>query len=636
MGLACAYALLAGSNPLCGTSTSAYRNCVGSETERFVVLWSRHKNILQNVHYDPSSSFASTLSCAARTHHKTLRVGPHLTVPFPVLSSSRLGSNTLSEDRLLVRPYEHTTFTTPPDNISKCVPVCSVCVPLQALASGKKQMQDEPEKVSAASEAQKCNPFHPLVQFIRHDWGKRQSRLCTEIPMILVFTRGLSPAGLTPSSVVVQGCGSASSSPVAVLSVCGPVLPREWIQQNCKAASLIHSKQLSDEEKKVEGFPENLASADKSLSRPYSGTSFTVSFVQFIGTMQGEEANLPRPSDASSSGPRVLPYPHNALEKQLAALFPRENIRYFYHESEKGTKTLRKVSEDEGNALLDARVRICNQDETLDILGLVNGVIPILAFGAGLVQAEYGTSIGSASALLSYTQNAVRATELLVFQLSQENSEVNELESDSTMKDENWAVCSYGSSHSSRWRLPSEVHSAIYASCLEHSSREFQLGKRMNFYFRKEDALRAVYGVPRQPSKVGAGSGRRECGSACSPQDMVEEANNDGVISDTVEGLHSLLHSKNISSPFFQALIDAFLTIRRGSEVGQELVSSRRYEAGQGGYGGVNSDEVTSSPSLLLEKIKKVDQAMIHGTEEDLKLASKELADAFTTKEEMK
>ncbi|CCW59716.1 unnamed protein product [Phytomonas sp. EM1] len=171
---------------------------------------------------------------------------------------------------------------------------------------------------------------------------------------------------------------------------------------------------------------------------------------------------------------------------------------------------------------------------------LINACLPLCAFGAGLVSNYYAGS--NASALAAYAQHALRATTGLINGLLGRTVDTP---------------------------LPPCLCSTLCAVCSHYGLREFVLGRRFDFHFKKAFALQAVY--PGQTHTA---------------------------FTSTVNGLHTLMRARSVSSPFYEVIMDTFSTLLRASVVGAGLVKEGYYDYRQPG----------SSP--FLEHAMKIDEAV--------------------------
>lgn len=195
------------------------------------------------------------------------------------------------------------------------------------------------------------------------------------------------------------------------------------------------------------------------------------------------------------------------------------------------------------------------------LLSLVNGCAPLCCMGAGMVSSEYPACV---SAMMSYLQHAISATEKLV-------NDVLSRPRDTP--------------------LPACGVAALAMACTNQSSREFIFGRRLNYYFRHRDAVRAVF-PGRSHESLDA----------------------------TVAGLHTLLTRRSLSSPFYEVLMDAFLTVLRASVAGRGLVKSGHYDYR-------HHPCVDDTP--LFKHVLAVDDAVLSGDERRFDKARQALEKAF-------
>lgn len=196
------------------------------------------------------------------------------------------------------------------------------------------------------------------------------------------------------------------------------------------------------------------------------------------------------------------------------------------------------------------------------VLAIVNGCAPLCAFGGGLVSSVYaGASVTSQAA---YAQHAVGATERLVNDLL---------------------------GRAAGTPLPTAAVATLWSACTCMASREFALGRKLEFYFRKQDAVEAVL-----------------CGHT------------HHVFAATVDGLHARLQGSAVASPFYEVLMDTYNTMIRASRSGEGLVKEGYY-----GY----RDSLPDGGGVLLREIAKVDEAMLSGDEERFTAAKKHIMEVF-------
>ncbi|KEG14623.1 hypothetical protein DQ04_00371090 [Trypanosoma grayi] len=195
------------------------------------------------------------------------------------------------------------------------------------------------------------------------------------------------------------------------------------------------------------------------------------------------------------------------------------------------------------------------------VLSLVNACVPLCSMGAGLVSSEYPSCV---SAMMSYMQHAISATERLVNEVL---------------------------SRPQGTPLPACAVTTLAMACTNHASREFIFGRRLNFHFRHHDAIRAVFP-----------------GNSHEPLDA------------TVEGLHTLLQQRSLSSPFYEVLMDAFLTVLRASVVGRGLVKTGCYDY---------RHHLRVEDSSLLQHALAMDEAVLSGDEQRFEKTRQAVAMTF-------
>ncbi|ORC93466.1 uncharacterized protein TM35_000013430 [Trypanosoma theileri] len=196
-----------------------------------------------------------------------------------------------------------------------------------------------------------------------------------------------------------------------------------------------------------------------------------------------------------------------------------------------------------------------------DVLSIVNACVPLCGMGAGMVSSEFPASV---SAMMSYMQHSISSTEQLV------NQVLNRLQGTP---------------------LPASAVTTLAMACTNHASREFVFGRRLNYYFRHRDAIRAVF-----------------------------PGNSHESLDATVSGLHMLLTRRSLSSPFYEVLMDAFLTVLRASVAGRGLVRAGVYDY---------RDHITSEDAPLLMHAKALDDAILAGDEKRFDEARKAVEMAF-------
>ncbi|KPA80623.1 hypothetical protein ABB37_04816 [Leptomonas pyrrhocoris] len=375
----------------------------------------------------------------------------------------------------------------------------------------------------------------------------------TATPFVCLFTRGFTADGDVPAQLtekLLNGGASASTAvhvgtprrsdkEIPVVVAAAPLLAKEWALQctpitinpdvtSSLSSSSPHSSSipprpqsaLSDETvergiKKQLHLVKNTtaeAAAPASLY-PHAFSGVSLSFAAWS------------PSIHSDAGRQA------ALAQQLKEMLPRESITYL------------------------------REPDAAAVLSIVNGCVPLCAFGAGLVSSVYtGASV---SALASYAQHATLATEELVNQLLDRPSGTP---------------------------LPIAAWSTLNGASTSLASREFALGRRFDFYFRKQDAVQAIFrGHAHQ------------------------------LFAATVDGLHTRMQTSSVASPFYEALMDTYNTMIRASRAGEGLVKEGYY-----GYNDAPKDE-----GVLLRHALQVDEAMLSGDEDRFTAAKERLVKAF-------
>ncbi|KAK7200264.1 hypothetical protein NESM_000078500 [Novymonas esmeraldas] len=223
-----------------------------------------------------------------------------------------------------------------------------------------------------------------------------------------------------------------------------------------------------------------------------------------------------------------------ALAEQLQLLFPRESVTYL------------------------------TAPDAAAVLALVNACAPLCSFGAGLVSSVYvGTSTTS---LAAYAQHAVAATEQLANALL---------------------------GRTPGTPLPLPAVATLWCACTSLVSREFALGRKLDFYFRKQDAIQAVY-----------------------------HGHEHHVFAATVDGLHERMRGCGVASPLYEVLMDTYNTMVRASRAGEGLVKEGYY-----GYREVLADGAGGGE--LLQQAVNVDEAMLSGDEARFTAAKERIMRTF-------
>ncbi|KPI86777.1 hypothetical protein ABL78_4146 [Leptomonas seymouri] len=369
-------------------------------------------------------------------------------------------------------------------------------------------------------------------------------------PFVSTLTRGFTADGFVPAQIAEELLNrGTSASPIddtdvsgrddrdiPVLVAAGPLMAMEWARQCTPITS--SPDQAASSSSKTSFIPprprsvmDGNAEAEEQSEelRPVrGGTNATALASSYPHAFSG----------ASLTFAAWTPSIHadagrqDALAQQLHEMFSRESITYL------------------------------REPDAAAVLSIVNGCAPLCAFGAGLVSSVY--SGANVNALASYAQHATSATEQLINQL-------------------------LGRSRGTP--LPIAAWSTLNCACTSLVSREFALGRQLNFYFRKQDAEQAIF------------RGRTH-----------------QLFAATVDGLHTRMQASGVASPFYEVLMDTYNTMIRASRAGEGLVKEGYY-----GYRDAQEDE-----SVLLRHAMQVDEAMLSGDEGRFAAAKERLVKAFS------
>ncbi|CCW67301.1 unnamed protein product [Phytomonas sp. Hart1] len=137
--------------------------------------------------------------------------------------------------------------------------------------------------------------------------------------------------------------------------------------------------------------------------------------------------------------------------------------------------------------------------------------------------------------------------------------------------------------------MPSCLCATLYSTCTNYGLRDFILGRQFDFHFKKAFALQAVY-----------------------------SGNDYAAFSSTVNGLHTLMKSRSVSSPFYEVIMDTFSTLLRASVVGAGLVKEGYYDYRQ------------PSTTPFLEHAMKIDEAVFSENETDFEAARARFIDVLS------
>ncbi|KAG5473876.1 hypothetical protein LSCM1_04511 [Leishmania martiniquensis] len=359
---------------------------------------------------------------------------------------------------------------------------------------------------------------------------------------VVVFTRGFAADGAAPAELaeallngpLAEDANSAASrssskrdTPVLVAS--GPLLAKEWALQSTPLTTTRGRATSSS----IPCCPPNAlsvaAGADDSASEP--GATADVSSAvgkQLPHSFSGVALTFAAWTPSVAADTGR----QEALAEQLRLLFPRESVTF-----------------------------LTAPDEAA-VLAIVNGCVPLCSFGAGLVSSVYtGTTVTS---LAAYSQHALTATEKLVNGLL---------------------------GRTAGTPLPLPAVSTLWCACTCLASREFALGRKLDFYFRKQDAVEAVF-----------------------------RGHTHHLFAATVDGLHERMQVGGVSSPFYEVLMDTYNTMIRASRTGEGLVKEGYYE-----YRGTLGED----GGKLLAQVTQVDQAMLSGDEARFAAAKDHIMKAF-------
>ncbi|EPY31625.1 hypothetical protein AGDE_08958 [Angomonas deanei] len=188
------------------------------------------------------------------------------------------------------------------------------------------------------------------------------------------------------------------------------------------------------------------------------------------------------------------------------------SLSFAVHGTPPEPQQVAKLQADLEHLFCRENVAFLKEKDSATLLSLCSASALLCAFGAGLVSNVYAGG-GGVSALQSYSQNALLATQELVNEVL---------------------------SRPPGTPLPVWASSVLYLACHSHASKEFIFGRQLDFHFKKNDALRAVF------------SGATHAH-----------------LSATVDGVYSLLKTHHVDSPFLIFLwmrsIRTFEPLRRGS-----------------------------------------------------------------------
>lgn len=391
----------------------------------------------------------------------------------------------------------------------------------------------------------------PVTHALLQQWGRqhsagRSSTTATEssvLPFVCAFTRGFTADGGVAAQLadeLVNGAAGrdapSGAGAVPVLVAAGPLLAKEWAVQCTPVVTSSSGSGASSPSSSIPPRPQSaLAGGDDSGS---------VASVPEARKTNGVAVNPAAAYPHAFSGISLAfatwtPSVHGdagrqaALAAALVDLFPRESVTFLH------------------------------EPDAAAVLSIVNGCAPLCSFGAGLVSSVYaGTNV---TALASYAQHAVAATEQLTNDLL---------------------------GRPAGTPLPIAAWSTLHCACTSLVSREFAFGRQLDFYFRKQDAVQAVF------------RGRTH-----------------HVFAATVDGLHTRMRAGGISSPFYEVLMDTYNTMLRASSAGEGLVKVGYYDY----------RDAQQGDGTLLRHAMRVDAAMLSGEEERFTAAKERMVEAFSS-----
>ncbi|GET90514.1 hypothetical protein, conserved [Leishmania tarentolae] len=392
-----------------------------------------------------------------------------------------------------------------------------------------------------------CSATHDVLTRWRSSSGTVDSSKpegASSTRFAVVFTRGFAANGAVPAQLadallngpIAEHDSSAGSDPLAegetpVLVASGPVLAKEWSLQSTPLA---------------------LRGASAALSSPIP--SRPPSALSAIAAADGDGSETRRRATPPSVSGMELPHAFSGVALAFAVWTP--SVAADTGRQEALAEKLRLFFPRESITYLSAH-------DAAAILAIVNGCVPLCSFGAGLVSSVYtGTSVTS---LAAYAQHAVSATEQLVNKLL-------------------GRACGTP--------LPLPAVSTLWCACTCLVSREFALGRKLDFYFRKQDATEAIF-----------------------------RGHEHHLFAATVDGLHERMQASGVASPFYEVLMDTYNTMIRASRTGEGLVKEGFY-----GY----RDTLGEDCGELLRQVTRVDEAMLSGDEARFTEAKERIMKVFS------
>lgn len=367
-------------------------------------------------------------------------------------------------------------------------------------------------------------------------------------PFVCAFTRGFTADGLVPAQAVDELLNSEAacrtgSEAIPVLVAAGPLLAKEWAQQCTPLTRGVGEKDAFSSQSASSSIPPRPRSA-------LMDGDGNVKAADPDKTVTGQKGL----STKNAAGEVAISYPHAFSGASLTFATWTPSVHADVGRQDFLSSMLEKTFQRES-------VMFLREADAAAVLSIVNGCVPLCAFGAGLVSSVYtGASV---TALASYAQHATVATEQLVNRLL---------------------------GRPKGTPLPIAAWSTLHCACTSLASREFALGRQLDFYFRKQDAAQAIF------------RGRTH-----------------QIFAATVDGLHTRMQASGAPSPFYEVLMDTYNTMIRASQAGEGLVKTGYYD-----YRGVAQDE-----GALLRHAMEVDNAMLSGDEDRFTAAKEHFVRAF-------
>lgn len=397
------------------------------------------------------------------------------------------------------------------DNLSVAAPTSAlfVCCPASALYDNEsnaegckssllKNVEELYAKICAANSLSTCES---------QERGKAvddsQGLPKDYVPPVILLCRGLTSDGRTPAQLLRERFNAKGVS-CPVMSGCVAAVPRDWAEHSAKALSALHWFDGSNGD-------EGATSTEPAVHLSPAGMIF----------------------GASHAG---ASFQHRSV---VGGLFRRETVDW-----------------------IETHFQANSSADFSDLLGIINAAVQIVAFGAGMVSNEYP---GSLTSIQGYFLHASTSLSSLIASYLAYCSK-GQLEGppaagggtpsqggdalDRFLKQKrNNSVA--GCQQSSTMLLPPSMQALLFGACVNQSSREYLLGRRMKFYAVPKDALNSTYG-----------------GLQCPHRRSLEH---------TFDGFHVLLKAMNHTNNFFEGIIDAFTVYRSADAIGRNLVKTGYY-----------------------------------------------------------